>query len=517
MAVDSERPAITLLDERGNERETWTRDRLSRRAVDWQHRIEKTVRPGDRVVLSPERSPEMAVLHLGALACGAVVVPLNPALSPAEKRGVTESAAPALIVTGTDMETRQATASPHRIPPSTALLLFTSGTTGRPKSVPLTHDNLLANLTALADLWQRSERDRVLHMLPAHHFHGLVLALYGSLLAGSHIVLMPRFDARGALDAIARYAVNVVMGVPTMYARIVDAARKDGDLSGLRLAVSGSAPLGASLWSRFYERFGVPLIERYGLTETGIVTSNPPDAPRGGSVGKPIEKTTVVIAAGHGQGSRPDGSATPGARRREPARGFPGVSAEHDARRHESALDESVAPAPSGLRYHEPTPGRATPRGEICVSGPAVSAGYGNDPEATAAAYRDGFFHTGDLGYFDEDGYLWIDGRIKELIIVGGSNVIPGEVVAALEDTGGVRELTAVGIPHEDLGEVVGVVAVPSDADATADRLEAALRRRAEKRLAAYKRPRAYVFARTIPRNAMGKTDVAACRRLFEK
>ncbi|RMF23688.1 MAG: hypothetical protein D6760_04895, partial [Deltaproteobacteria bacterium] len=169
----------------------------------WQAEFEKTVRPGDRIVLGPDRSPDLAALHLGALACGAVVVPLNPSLSPPEQSALIESAAPALIVTGSVANNQGTSESAHRIPPSTALLLFTSGTTGKPKSVPLTHDNLLANLAALSDLWQRSEHDRVLHMLPAHHFHGLVLALYGSLLAGSSVVMMPRFDARGALDAIA--------------------------------------------------------------------------------------------------------------------------------------------------------------------------------------------------------------------------------------------------------------------------------------------------------------------------
>ena len=264
-----------------------------------------------------------------------------------------------------------------------------------------------------------------------------------------------------------------------MYARMIEAAREDDDLSGLRLAVSGSAPLGASLWNRFHGRFGVPLIERYGLTETGIVTSNPPGAPRGGSVGRPLRDTRVVID--------------------------------------------------TGGRRLEAAPGRRTPRGEICVSGPAVSAGYGNDPAATAAAYRDGLFHTGDLGYFDEDGYLWIDGRIKELIIVGGSNVVPGEVAAALEDVEGVAEIAVIGIPHEDLGETVAALVVPATAGAgdpqpartaatgAARRLQGVLEARAEERLAAYKRPRRYAFVREIPRNAMGKIDVAACKHLLQR
>ncbi|RMD81316.1 MAG: hypothetical protein D6815_12125 [Candidatus Dadabacteria bacterium] len=168
--------------------------------------------------------------------------------------------------------------------------------------------------------------------------------------------------------------------------------------------------------------------------------------------------------------------------------------------------------------YQRPERGRPTERGEVCVAGPAVCSGYGNDPAATAAALRDGFFHTGDLGYFDADGYLWIAGRIKELIIVGGSNVTPGEVAAALEDVPGVAEIAAVGVPHEDLGEVVGAVVAPRGGPRSSGMvraLEAALRRQAEQRLAPYKRPRRYVFVEEIPRNAMGKIDVPACRRLL--
>jgi len=295
-------------------------------------------------------------------------------------------------------------------------------------------------------------------MLPIHHFHGLVLALYGSLLAGNEIVMVPAFDARRALDAIRELDVTLVMGVPTMYRRILDAAESQDDLGGLRLAISGSAPLGAALWERFHDRFGTELIERYGLTETGIVTSNPIDAPRGGSVGRPLPGVRVAIRTEHG--------------------------------------------------YLDTTAARAGERGEICVAGPNVMRGYGNDPEATTAALHDGYFHTGDLGHCDEDGYLWIDGRIKELIIVGGSNVVPGEVERALAGVQGVAELAVAGVPDDDLGEIVTAYVVAAG-DGDADALERSLGAAAEAGLAPYKRPRRYVFVPELPRNAMGKIDRA--------
>ena len=311
-------------------------------------------------------------------------------------------------------------------------------------------------------------------MLPAHHFHGLVLALYGSLLVGAEVVVMPAFNARKALESIARYEIDIVMGVPTMYARMIDAATSDDSLGGLRLALCGSAPLGRDGWQRFYDRFGVQLVERYGLTEVGIITTNPVDAPRGGSVGKPIPSTAVVVRTNDG--------------------------------------------------YVSYKPGVQGPRGEICISGPTVMSGYGDDAQATAEAIHDGYFHSGDLGSFDADGYLWIDGRIKELIIVGGSNVIPGEVERALSAVGGVGELAVAGIPDADLGEVVAAFVVSRGAVSEADqhgsggddsrpaasarsRIEQDLRDAAERALARYKRPRRYLFVDELPRNAMGKID----------
>jgi acyl-CoA synthetase (AMP-forming)/AMP-acid ligase II len=243
-----------------------------------------------------------------------------------------------------------------------------------------------------------------------------------------------------------------------MYARMSEAAEDHHDLSSLRLALSGSAPLAPSTWNRFHDRFGIALIERYGLTETGIVTTNPLGAAKPGSVGKPIDGTRIEI------------------------------------------LSDDVLCAADGRTR--------TPSGEICIAGPSVMAGYGNAPEANREAFRDGMFRSGDLGYYDEQGYLFIDGRLKELIIVGGSNVIPGEVERSLAEVNGVRELAAAGIPDADLGEIVAVFVV-LESGAVAERVRTQLEQAAATGLARYKRPRRYDFVEALPRNEMGKIDRA--------
>lgn len=472
--------ALTVIDAGGNVVDTLTRGELLASVAAWQsHLLDKGVGRGSHVALALPRDRSLPALHIAALACGATIVPINTALSERERNDVIAAASPELVVDEAaiaaaasrqaddprrithDGEARGLDVAP-RASGNAALLIFTSGTTGKPKSVPLTHGNLAADLDALNTMWRRTARDRLLHVLPAHHLHGLGLALYGSLLVGGEIVLAPAFDARLVLDNVRRLSIDVLMGVPTMYSRLIAAARDDDSLAGIRLALCGSAPLGLRQWQAFRERFGIALIERYGLTETGIVTSNPIDAPIGGSVGVPIPGATVVVHA-----------------------------------------DD---------RYFPATPGRASPRGEICIAGPTVMPGYGNDPEANAKSFVDGYFRSGDLGYFDENGYLWIDGRQKDLIIVGGSNVVPAEVERALEGIAEIAECAAVGVPDPDLGEIVGVFVVPSNASITQERVEQIVTDAAAARLARYKRPRRIFVVSELPRNAMGKIDRARLR-----
>lgn len=473
----------------------WRLDRsdLLKEAGRWQARFRNVgLATGDRIGLSPSRGPEMLGLHLGALASGLVIVPLNSSLTASETDTLLATSAARLVVSSWQFAENKLTLnttpelgwwiedaneplpSGLTLIPSTkddtplvpvdlaadhtALLLFTSGTTGQPKAVPLSHTNLATNLTALAELWQRGPEDRVLHILPAHHFHGLALGLYGTLLAGGKLFILPRFEPRAVLSAIRKYEPNILMGVPTMYARMITAALPDDDLSSLRLALCGSAPLPASVWEDFKARFGISIVERYGLTETGIIASNPPDSPLAGSVGQPLAGTELALRQDDDSYLLYDGTAGIG-------------------------------------------------RGEICVRSQTVTSGYLGSDNANEEIFRQGWFHTGDLGWVNDDGRLFIDGRIKDLIIVGGSNVIPAEVEKALATGTGVQEIVAAGLPDDDLGEIVAAFVVSAGKGTRRKQVETALRNLAAANLSPYKRPRRYVFVDEVPRNAMGKID----------
>ena len=272
--------------------------------------------------------------------------------------------------------------------------------------------------------------------------HGLVLGLYGSARLALPLVLAPRFDAERCLASFGAQQISVFMGVPTMYHRM-NTAEARPDLQHMRVFISGSAPLAAGDFAEFAARFGHEPLERYGLTETLIVSSNPlAGERRAGTVGLPLPRTEVRLAAD----------------------------------------------------------------GEIEVCGPGVMPGYWHDDAASAEAFDGGFFRTGDLGRHDERGYLVIAGRKKELIIVGGSNVLPGEVEQALSDEPGVDELAAAGLADDDRGEIVAAFVVAREG-VEPHGLEQRLRARAEESLAPYKRPRVYRFITALPRNAMGKVD----------
>ena len=470
---------------------TWrqTRGELLGDAARWMAALRAAgVGPGDRVALSLGKSAGLVAAHLAALGVGACVVPLNPALSAAETNAVLRHADVALAITNAALltrapETRRAVCGPWWVAdgdasPDTeslsdvlagfrsrpepyagaadedALLLFTSGTTGQPKGVGLTHANLAANLRVLlVETWRMTEDDRLLHALPPHHLHGLALGLYGTLFTGGAAVLLERFDPAVVLAGLSAQRISVFMGVPTMYHRMVE-TEGDFALDSVRLCISGSAPLSVETFRRFEARFGHRIVERYGLTETAINTSNP--------IGGERRAGTV-------------GTALPG-------------------------IEVGVFDAAD----HRPLPHGQS--GEIRVRGPNVFRGYWRNPAATAEAFHDGWFRTGDMGVLDADGYLTIDGRMKELIIVGGTNVTPGEVETVLEPETGVREVAVAGVPDTDLGETVAAFVVPRAGEDPAA-LEARLRQRVERDLAPYKRPRLYRFLDEIPRNAMGKVE----------
>ena len=491
LSQDEDRLLFERLEPSGQVTWRQTRGELRAEASCWMAALRAAgIRPGDRVALSLGKSRGLVTAHLAVLGVGAGVVPLNPALSAAETQAVLRQADVQLAITTAATVTRtpeivKAVSGPwwvardaedlpaHTIAldealaghqpgpePTTgrdddlALLLFTSGTTGQPKGVGLTHHNIGSNLQALlVDTWRMNEDDRLLHALPPHHLHGLGLGLYGTLYVGNATVLLDRFDPAVVLRALAPHRISVFMGVPTMFHRM---AEIEGAFSfdSMRLFISGSAPLSAETFRRFEEQSGFRIVERYGLTETAINTSNPVAGDRRpGTVGRALPGTDVGVFDPQTQEQLPNGET-----------------------------------------------------GEIWVRGPNVFSGYWHNPQATAAAFCNDWFRTGDLGVLSVDGYVSISGRMKELIIVGGTNVTPGEVEVVLEAERGVRECAVAGIADVDLGERVAAFIVPKEGEDTA-RLEDRLRRRTEQDLAAYKRPRLYRFLSEIPRNAMGKVE----------
>lgn len=477
---------------------TWrqTRGELLTEASHWMAALRAAgIGPGDRVAVSLGKSAGLVTAHLAILGVGAGVVPLNPALTSRETEAVLQQAEARLAITHPEPVARapeilnavhgpwwivgNTDGLPARITPLShalaehspglepidrrdddlALLLFTSGTTGKPKGVGLTHCNLRANLQSLlVETWEMTERDRLLHALPPHHLHGLGLGLYGSLYVGNTVVLLERFDPSAVLRSFDVQCISVFMGVPTMYHRLLD-VDAPVTLSSMRVFTCGSAPLSPETFRRFRERFGFTIVERYGLTETVINTSNPLCGPcKPGSVGPALPGVEVGIF--------------------------------DPQTRQQLATGET---------------------GEVWVRGPNVFSGYWNNPEATTTAFHENWFRTGDLGALDADGYLAILGRIKELIIVGGTNVTPGEVEAVLETDIGVAECAVVGLPDSDLGERIAAFIVPRPGE-DASLLEQRLRTKAEQDLAPYKRPRVYRFLDAIPRNAMGKVERSKLR-----
>ncbi|GAC1357767.1 MAG: acyl-CoA synthetase [Ktedonobacteraceae bacterium] len=341
------------------------------------------------------------------------------------------------------------------LPDALAVIGYTSGTTGRSKGALLLHRNLLANIATLTTAWQWTSADRLLLTLPLFHTHGLMVGMHGTLFTGASVVLRRKFDAVDCLHTL-RDDPNVTLffGVPTMYTRLLAEAERSGVPSHLpRLFVSGSAPLSAQLFEQFAQVFRQCILERYGMTETIMNTTNPyVGERRAGTVGAP----------------------------------FPGQEAR--------VVDVTTRqPLPPGEI------------GEIEVRGPHVFAGYWNRPDATAEAFGpDGWFKTGDLGWCSPDGYYTITGRARELIISGGYNIYPREVEDVLEAHEDVAEVAVVGLPDADMGEQV-VAVVVLKAGHTPD--AAAIIAFCRERLASYKKPRQVVFVSTLPRNALGKVQ----------
>ncbi|MEX0429599.1 AMP-binding protein [Nocardioides sp. DS6] len=474
-AVFARTPQAPAVREWGED--TWTTyadlDRATRRVA---ARLARAgLRRGDRIIVSAGSSRRLVEAYVGALRLGLVVVPLNTAYTQREVDYVIDDVTPSGAIV--DDETRAAwmartgvVCGPDVDLPDgpevevdavgrddLALVAYTSGTTGAPKGAMLSHGNLLASSEAIRLAWRWTEADRLLLALPLFHIHGLGVALHGTLLAGASAVLLPKFDAATVVEAAAGDEMTMFFGVPTMYARLVDAPGVDA-LARLRLCVSGSAPLPADLHQRLADRAGQQILERYGMTETIMTVSNPYDGERRpGTVGHPLPGVELRIGLTEG--------------------------------------DE-----------------------EVLVRGPSVFRGYWQRPEATAESFtEDGWFHTGDLGEVSADGYVRIKGRSKELIISGGYNVYPAEVEAVLREHPAVGDVAVAGIPSAEWGETVGAwVILRPDAVGSAarpDELAEELTTHARGRLASYKTPRSINFVDDLPRNAMGKVTRAALVR----
>ncbi len=458
--------------------------------------VARGVKPGDRVAVQVEKSWPALALYLAAVRAGAVYLPLNTAYTLNEVEYFLSDAQPTVFVCRPEIQDdakalaakvnvpcvetlgtdgigtlTEAAASQNaafedvaRGPDDLAGILYTSGTTGRAKGAMLSHENLLSNARTLRDTWRFTDKDVLIHALPLFHTHGLFVASNVILLSGASMFFCPKFDARQALELMAReeHRPTSLMGVPTFYTRLLDQDGLTRDATAhMRLFISGSAPLLAETHRAFSDRTGHAILERYGMTETGMNTSNPYEGERiAGTVGYPL----------------------------------PGVD----------------------IRVTDPETGKvlaADDIGMIEVKGPNVFKGYWQMPEKTASEFRDGFFITGDLGKIDGAGYVHIVGRGKDLVITGGFNVYPKEVETEIDLIPGVLESAVIGVAHPDFGEGVTAVIVPQPGT---ELNEADILKALEPKLAKFKMPKKIFFIPELPRNTMGKVQKNILRDTYK-
>lgn len=453
--------------------------------------VDAGVVPGDRVAAQVEKSLPALELYLGTILAGGVYLPLNTAYTASELDYFLENAEPKVFVCASDragsLERIAAKAGVSRVftlgsdglgsltdaveaagpipcavargKDDLAAILYTSGTTGRSKGAMLTHGNLASNAQVLTEYWQFTDKDVLIHALPIFHTHGLFVATNVALVAGASLIYHTKFDAAAILADFAR--ATTLMGVPTFYTRLLDMPELTREsTAGMRLFISGSAPLLAETHVQWQARTGQAILERYGMTETCMNTSNPYDGPRKpGTVGMPLPGVEVRIVDDNGK-TLPDGEI-----------------------------------------------------GGIEVRGPNVFKGYWRMPDKTAAELREnGFFVTGDVGMIDEDGYVSIIGRSKDLIISGGFNIYPKEIELVVDAVDGVKESAVFGVPHPDFGESVAVAVV---AENGTELSEEDITCAVAPQLARFKHPRHVVFLDALPRNAMGKVQKNQLRETY--
>jgi malonyl-CoA/methylmalonyl-CoA synthetase len=444
-------------------------------------------RAGDRVAVQVEKSLQSLCLYLGCLRAGLAYVPLNTAYQRRELSHFLADAQPAVIVCPPQSEAQiRMLASPGArvltmdeegagslaealapmppefvtagsAPDDLAAIIYTSGTTGRSKGAMVTHRNLVSNARTLVEYWGFTRGDVLLHALPIFHVHGLFVAIHCALLSGARMMWHRKFDLNAVLRDLAR--ATVLMGVPTFYTRLLaDPQFGPQAAPQMRLFICGSAPLSVDTFRQFEARMGCRILERYGMSEAGMIASNPLNGQRKeGTVGLPLPGVSVRVA------------------------------------------DERDRPLPNGAI------------GGIQVRGENVFKGYWGMPEKTQEEFTaDGWFRTGDLGSFDAQGYLSIVGRAKDLIITGGYNVYPKEIELVIDAIPGVLESAVIGVPHADFGEAVTAIVVPRPG---ATLSEADIIGRVKAELAGYKVPKRVILQPELPRNAMGKVQKAILRQ----
>lgn len=450
--------------------------------------VEAGLKPGDRVAAQVEKSITTIHLYLGSVIAGGVFLPLNTDYTPSEVEYFLVDASPTVFICDPSKEdalsivankakvtsvltlskdgvegslvdaiSRQKSGfeAVPRAADDLAAILYTSGTTGRSKGAMLTHKALASNAQTLAKVWHFTPSDRLIHALPIFHTHGLFVAINVTLSAGSSMYLLPKFDADRILDLFSN--ATVLMGVPTFYVRLLKSENLNQDkVQNMRLFISGSAPLLSETHAQWLDKTGHAILERYGMTETNMNTSNPyVGERRPGTVGRPLPDVEVKI-------THPDTGET------LPVDGI----------------------------------------GHIQVRGPNVFSGYWKMPEKTAEELStDGWFLTGDIGVLDKSGYLSIVGRSKDLIISGGYNVYPKEVELVIDEVPNVIESAVIGVPHPDFGEAVVAVVITKGEVA-----EEAIKTATKQQLAGYKQPKRIIFLDELPRNTMGKVQKIVLR-----
>jgi malonyl-CoA/methylmalonyl-CoA synthetase len=472
----ADKPAIIF------EGQVWTYQDFDRQVQHYASTLDRLgIKKGDRVAVQLPKCIEFLFFHFAILSIRAIALPLNPDYRPDEIDYFLTDSGSALFVTTSDRFSKVQSAIQHLSelqilltdknfltsnaianPPvyasggdDIAMICYTSGTTGRSKGAAISHRNLIANMKALHKAWEWSDHDILLHVLPLFHVHGLNVAILGSLYAGATMIMFEKFEPCRVWETLASEKCTLFMGVPTIYQRLINTWEKlesQPDLSHMRLFISGSAPLSDQQFHQFADLTGFRILERYGMTETGMNASNliEPDYRKAKSVGFPLEGVAIRIVNRDGE-------------------------------------DVKMSEV-----------------GEVWIRGENVFQGYWGMSEKTAESFVNGWFRTGDLGFQDPDdsGRLYLVGRAKELIITGGLNVYPKEIENVLESHEAVKESAVVGLTDPDFGEkVVAAIALKDEMQIASEELIA----HCKSRLAAYKCPKQIFFVAELPRNAMGK------------